>query len=505
MVLMRVWALLFVLSSMALWASSASDQARRAALVERVAALGQAGIRLHRTTETPHTTRYVLQVVDERNATRHLLSGWRGGWIDTGVRDEVASWLRQGRVGVRIDWDRYLKYQPHSIEVTFRGSASSRRYPGLQKWIEGGHLGAWLSFGRGDRLVRATLMPIDAHFQEENATISWRMQGYDLNVTRSHPTHQYDMATVLGGSLFVLKRSEANQTTQSVRIEQVGCQSDMKRRYEGKVECRVPLVTVRDGGARLKVSSLSLDQIIHEHNGSMVSSAARGKVDRMDLTYRDNKEEGNLTLSGVSSRLDVAMTQTIAYHTRTQLQSLRLKTKDKKNKYTQIELRGLDQNLSVEGVYNFVPKLKAMAQNKELCAVESNGTHDGQWYYEEMLGHVVHHGLGAKIDPLKIGSLHVDGAGVNASLAPSRLRVRAQLDPNTVDVRRSSAPMLMLRYLHLDGRWVLSKKDFQVLLRALPLNIKMLLMVFVHYEKDQAVFDIKFDKGHLQVNGMKVM
>lgn len=496
--------ILFLFAAMALSASIPSPDPRRAALLEQIGSLEQAGIRLHRTTDTPYTTRYVLQVVDENNATQNLLAGWGDGFIDPQSRAEIADWLHQGRLGLKIDWDRYLKHQARSIRVTFRGNAFTQKHPEFQKWLDGGHLGAWLSFGAGDRLTRATLIPVDARFSDANASIHWRVQGYDLTITRSHPTRRYDRATILAGGHFFLERTEANRTAQSVQIDHIACHTDTKRRFEGKADCQIPRVVLRDGNNRLGVKHIAVDQSTAENNGT-VRSVAHGTIKGLDMAYQDGEEEGNMTLSDLSGKMDVTLGETIVYHTQTLLQTLHLRTQEKGGEDLTVEMKGLKQNVSVEDLYNFLPELTAMAQGKKPFTVDGNTTRDVRWYYEEILAHVIHHGATMMIDPLSIASMKVNGAGIQESFAPVQLTLRTRLDPNRIDVRRSSAPMLMLGFLHLDGKWMLAQKDFQTLLNALPTKVKMLLMVFVRYEKDQAVFDVTFDKGHLRINGKQVM
>jgi hypothetical protein len=361
-----------------------------------------------------------------------------------------------------------------------------------------------LSFGEGDRLRRATLLPIDEHFKEANATIHWRMQGYDLNVTRSHPTDRYDLATVMAGALFSVTRTEANQTSQSVQIDRITCHTDTKKRFEGTADCQIPRVVIRDGDTRLETGRIALDQITHEINDT-VTSTAHGRVDRLSLAYREDTEEGNMTLSGLSGRLDITLGETIAYNSKTLLGSFSLISRREGIETLRAEVSGIEHDFSLSDLYNFIPELTAVTQGKPPFSVEGNVTRDEQWYLEEILAHVVHHGARAAIAPLKIASSHLDGGGVQASFAPTELTLQAKLDPNTIDVRRSAAPMMMLGVLHVEGKWVLAKKDFQVLLDALPVKIKMLVMVFVNYEDEQAIFNVKFDKGHLLINGKQVM
>ena len=504
MVLKRFWAVFLLLLTLAAGAAENTSSARRAALIAQIKSLEQAGIRLHRTTDTPFTTRYVLQIVDEQNATDHLLAGWGEGLIDPRSRADVANWLREGRIGIKIDWDRYLKHQPKSIRVTFRGNALTRKHTAFQQWLDGDHLGAWLSFGEGDRLTQAAVIPIDADFQEGNATIHWRLEGYDLAITRSHPVNRYDLATVLHGTLFAVERTEANRTSQSIRIDAITCHTDTTKRFDGKADCHIPHVALRDGVNRLEVSRTTLDQTTHDNNGT-VTSVVNGNVDQMNLSYHDNDEEGEMKLSGLSGAFEVILGKTISYHTQTRLRSLISRTKDKRGETLQIELSGVEEKIAIEGLYNFVTELTRIARGGQWPKRDDNLTDNLQKLSDEIFARVVHHGLDVAIDPLRLESLSIVGAGIQENIAPVRLTLHARLDPNTIDVRHSAAPMLLLGFVHLNGQWTLSKKDFQTLLGTLPVKIKMLLMLFVRYEKDQAIFDLKFDKGHLQVNGRQVM
>ena len=141
----------------------------------------------------------------------------------------------------------------------------------------------------------------------------------------------------------------------------------------------------------------------------------------------------------------------------------------------------------------------------ERLRTESNSSRDEQWYLEEIVGQVIHTGARAEIAPLGIGGVTLTSGKQKEVYSPTELRLKARLKPNTIDVRRSTAPMMMLGYLDLSGRWVLKKRDFQQLLTHLPTQIRIMAKIFVRYERDDAIFDLTLDHGHLRINGKQIL
>jgi hypothetical protein len=504
MVLKHTVTLYLFLTVILVSASTLSPKERRAALEGEITTLEQVGFRLHRTTQTPYTSRYVLQVLDEKNATLSLLEGWGAELIDTEARDEVADWLRHGRFGLKIDWDRYLKRKQRSVRVTFRGNAVSQKYPALQRWLDAGNLGAWLSFGEGDRLSRATLIPIDANISEGNTTWQMQVQGYDLEMTRSHPTQRFDRAAHLNGGVFLLREIGLDTPPSTLRIDQVTCRIDMHTRQEGSAACAVPHVTLTQGKTQLKISDVSFDQAMQERNGTRVGTL-HGKIQDLDLHYREGDEEANVTLHALRGEVNASMGGTIAYRAHTSLEHFRASSQSVGGKKTYVDGSGIAYGSALKNLYNLIPELEAVTQGRKPFPVEGNVTRSEQWYLEEILAHVIHHGVTAMISPLRIESLRMQGDSIDHTFSQTQLHIKATLTPNTIDVRRSSAPMRMLGALQAKGRWVLSQRDYSFFLTTLPVKIRMMVKIFARHVKDTVVFDLEFDHGHLKVNGQQVL
>jgi hypothetical protein len=503
-VLNRLLGVYLFLSLIVLSASVASPQERRAALISEITMLEQAGVRLHRTTHTPYTTRYVLQVHDERNATRSLIQGWSAGMIDPRGREAMADWLRDGRWDVKIDWNRYLGHQERSVRVTFRGNAKSQKYPALQRWLDAGGLGVWLSFGEGDRLSRATLLPIDTNISENNTTWQWRMQGYDLRITRSHPTHRYDRAAHLTGGEFFLRQTDADTTQTTLRIDKITCQADRHAREDGSLACAVPHVALTQGETELIIADVTFDQAMQERNASKVGTM-HGRIKHLNLQYHEEGDEGNISLRELRGEVNASVSDTLAYRAHTTLESFHASMLSRGDKKIEVDGCGIVYGSGIKNLYNFLPKLDAMTQGSKLSEVDGNVTRDERWYMEEILAEVIHHGATARIAPFRIESLRMHGEGIDHDFTKTKLLVKATLAPNSIDVRRSSAPMRMPGYLKVKGRWEMRKHDYDYLLSVLPVKIRLLVTIFARRVKDKVIFELEFDRGHLRINGQQVM
>ena len=167
-----------------------------------------------------------------------------------------------------------------------------------------------------------------------------------------------------------------------------------------------------------------------------------------------------------------------------------------------VNVDGVNYALAMDHLYNPFPALIALP---ERLRTETNSSKDERWYFEEVVGHVIHTGAQAAIAPLRIGGVTLISGKQKEAYAPTELRLKARLKPNTIDVRRSTAPMMMLGYLDLSGRWVLKKRDFQQLLTHVSTQIRIMATIFVRYEGDKAIFDLTFDHGHLRINGKQIL
>ncbi len=235
---------------------------------------------------------------------------------------------------------------------------------------------------------------------------------------------------------------------------------------------------------------------------SRTNSGYALSVDRIAGRAEDPKTRTMYEARALSTRVVVTLGKTLAYQDRSSAGAMHMEIHNKGAASLKVNVDGVNYALAMDHLYNPFPALIALP---ERLRTETNSSKDERWYFEEVVGHVIHTGAQAAIAPLRIGGVTLISGKQKEAYAPTELRLKARLKPNTIDVRRSTAPMMMLGYLDLSGRWVLKKRDFQQLLTHVSTQIRIMATIFVRYEGDKAIFDLAFDHGHLRINGKQIL
>ena len=240
--------------------------------------------------------------------------------------------------------------------------------------------------------------------------------------------------------------------------------------------------------------------------GQLASSGTNSgyalSVDWIAGRAEDPKTRTMYEARALSTRVVVTLGKTLAYQDRSSVGAMHMEIHNKGAASLTVNVDGVNYALAMDHLYNPFPALIALP---ERLRTETNSSKDERWYFEDIVGHVIHTGAQAAIAPLRIGGVTLISGKQKEAYAPTELRLKAHLKPNTIDVRRSTAPMMMLGYLDLSGRWVLKKRDFQQLLTHVSTQIRIMAMIFVRYEGDKAIFDLMFDHGHLRINGKQIL
>ncbi len=240
--------------------------------------------------------------------------------------------------------------------------------------------------------------------------------------------------------------------------------------------------------------------------GQLASSGTNSgyalSVDRIAGRAEEPKTWTIYEAKALSTRVAVTLGKTLAYQDRSSAGAMHLEIHNKGAASLKVNADGVNYALAMDHLYNPFPALIALP---ERLRTETNSSKDERWYFEEVVGHVIHTGAQAAIAPLRIGGVTLMSGKQKETYAPTELRLKARFKPNMIDVRRSTAPMMMLGYLDLSGRWVLKKRDFQQLLTHVSTQIRIMAMIFVRYEGDKAIFDLTFDHGHLRINGKQIL
>ena len=170
---------------------------------------------------------------------------------------------------------------------------------------------------------------------------------------------------------------------------------------------------------------------------------------------------------------------------------------------TLFELKGLRFGTQVAKLYNFVPGFMEFSGAVSQDPEEAELTAEEKKKLLEIGMNMVHNGFSMAYSPLSIEKLKIAEAKVD--YGKMQLDLNATLKPNRVTVTNSMSAMQLLAFLQADGKVVLHKADLESMANSFSPKMMAMLMMYAKYEGDKAVFVLKFDKGHLLINGKPVM
>ena len=116
---------------------------------------------------------------------------------------------------------------------------------------------------------------------------------------------------------------------------------------------------------------------------------------------------------------------------------------------------------------------------------------------------MVNNGFSLAYSPLSIEAIKIAEAKVD--YGSMQLDLDATLAKNSVKLSSPMSVMQLLGFLQVDGKLTLHKADLEQMSNSFPPQVMAMVMLYAKYEGDQAVFVLKFEKGHLLVNDKPVM
>ena len=230
-------------------------------------------------------------------------------------------------------------------------------------------------------------------------------------------------------------------------------------------------------------------------NYTVSLKSAKGKGKGLDFALDNYSGTGHGTFDA-----------NITYEEKSQIEKIILRDVD--HNQTIFELKNFKLGYGVKGLYNFLPDFMAFSaqaaqqadQNAQLTPeMEQKLTHMGE--------QLVHNGFEVFLAPVGFDAVHANGQGKRVDLGKLDFNINAKLLPNNAPLNMNNpmAALMLMPYLQADGKLVLPKKDLEMLSKNVPPQMVMMLMMFAKYEGDNAVFVLKFENGHMLINGQPMM
>ncbi len=196
----------------------------------------------------------------------------------------------------------------------------------------------------------------------------------------------------------------------------------------------------------------------------------------------------------------------ITYEEKSQVEKIILRDID--HNQTIFDLKNFKLGYGVKGLYNFLPDFMAFsAQAAQQADKNAQLTPEMEQKLTHMGEQLVHNGFEVFLAPVGFDAVHANGQGKTVDLGKLDFNINAKLLPNNAPLNMNNpmAALMLMPYLQADGKLVLPKKDLEMLSKNVPPQMVMMLMMFAKYEGDNAVFVLKFENGHMLINGQPMM
>ena len=170
---------------------------------------------------------------------------------------------------------------------------------------------------------------------------------------------------------------------------------------------------------------------------------------------------------------------------------------------TLFALKELKFGSQIRKLYNFIPGFMEFAATLAKHPEQPEPTDEEMKKLSAIGMKMVNDGFSMAYSPLSIEEIKIAEAKVD--YGKMQLDLDATLKPNSVKLESVMSAMALLGFLQADGKLVLRKVDLESMSNSFPPQVMAMVMMYAKYEGDKAVFTLKFENGHLLVNGKPVM
>jgi len=161
---------------------------------------------------------------------------------------------------------------------------------------------------------------------------------------------------------------------------------------------------------------------------------------------------------------------------------------------------------SLNDIYNIFPYLikfgTKVVQNPDKAdeLIAKNGVE-----FQKQIDKITTQGLRISFSPVGIDKMNIDELGKSIKYDKVDFDLNAKLNPNKVSLVSVMSGMMLLSYLEADGKLELSKADLNQMSQEFSPQVLAMIMMYAKYQGEKAIFELKFEKGHLSINGKLVM
>ena len=221
-----------------------------------------------------------------------------------------------------------------------------------------------------------------------------------------------------------------------------------------------------------------------------------------DSALLDTQARGKKThfvLEGLQEKGELRYADRIDYQDTIGLKTVQLTQEGRKL----FGLYGVESHMALKGLYNIIPEVMRFSAKITENNRSKGLTPQDQQQLSALSSRMVNTGFEMALSPVRIDGVEIPEIGVKYDAV--ELDLDARIKPNKVQMNNPLSSMMLLSYLAADGKLVLSRADLEKMAQQFPPQLLAMIMMYAKYEGDKAIFEMRFDNGHLMVNDKPVM
>jgi len=223
-------------------------------------------------------------------------------------------------------------------------------------------------------------------------------------------------------------------------------------------------------------------------------------LESLEAASNKHSKAGTFLLEAFSEKGNVTFGNRIQSHDTTIIKSI--SGTDGAGRYA---VKNIHYNAGADDLYNFLPDFMNFAAKSAQHKPSASLSKAEKDLLNAMLTKLVQSGAKLRYGPISVDKTDFNFPPTQASYGKMQVDLNATLAKNTIDMKSPMGPMMLLSYLHADGKIVLDKADLEKMAKDFSPKMMAMAMMLAKFEGDKAVFDLTFEKGHLKVNGKPIM
>jgi len=293
--------------------SNKSESERKEIFNNKLKSLTTLGFGLTKTIDNQKMSSYTITVTNTKLATINILSKLNMSSIDRRTKLKIEEALKDAKIGVDIDWVKYLKNDKGSVLTYLVASKNASK--ALKDLSADKKIAAYLTFGPNDNILEAIFKDIDHTISNSKEKAHLSLVGAKI-ITHNPSSKDKDAEafSIYGGKMnYRIDDNQSNSIT--VSYENPKCDIEMQNSYLGSEVCAIPTIKI-DGDNNgtifsTLISNIKLNYATKLH-GNAVKSNIDFKISTIDISNKETKENitvsvKDINLNGYADNLDNKM------------------------------------------------------------------------------------------------------------------------------------------------------------------------------------------------------